>query len=90
MTEAFVRHESGVQYLTSPLLDAHGVPHLFSLRGGGVSIDPVRSVGQDGIDACRFCEMRAVCRFEGRARTLQPMRAEQFWEVVIGKENGHG
>ena len=37
MTEAFVRHESGVQYLTSPLLDAHGVPHLFSLRGGGVS-----------------------------------------------------
>lgn len=61
-----------------------------ALRGGGVSIDPVRSVGQDGIDACRFCEMRAVCRFEGRARTLQPMRAEQFWEVVIGKENGHG
>lgn len=37
MTEAFVRHDAGVQYLTSPLLASYGIPHLFSLRGGGVS-----------------------------------------------------
>ena len=39
-----------------------------ALREGGVFIDPVRSAGPDGVDACRFCDMRAVCRFEGQPR----------------------
>lgn len=43
-----------------------------ALREGGVFIDPVRSAGPDGVDACRFCDMRAVCRFEGQPRELAP------------------
>ncbi len=60
-----------------------------ALREGGVSIDPVRSLSPDGVDACRFCEMRAVCRFEGQPRVLSPMGAAQFWEWITAKEGGN-
>ena len=59
-----------------------------ALREGGVFIDPVRSAGPDGVDACRFCDMRAVCRFEGQPRELAPMGAARFWELVTQEEGG--
>ena len=51
-------------------------------------LDPVRSAGPDGVDACRFCDMRAVCRFEGQPRELAPMGAARFWELVTQEEGG--
>ena len=51
------------------------------VRGGAVPIDPVTS-GANGADACKFCEMRAVCRHEGEPRLLPRLTAEQFWDSL--------
>lgn len=37
MKENFVRHEARITYYTSPLLDRHGIKHMFTTRRGGVS-----------------------------------------------------
>lgn len=60
-----------------------------SLRKGRASIDPVKSAGQDGVDACRFCDMRAVCLREGEAQELAPLAASDFWKLLRQRERTH-
>lgn len=37
MYESFNQHKNGAEYLTSPLFDSYGIPHMFSTKNGGVS-----------------------------------------------------
>ncbi|NLT58429.1 MAG: hypothetical protein GXX99_05655 [Clostridiales bacterium] len=65
-----------------------------ALQQGQVSVNPIRDRRRAGVDACRFCDMAPVCRWEGEERTPAALSAADFWRAVLrqaaAREGEHG
>lgn len=56
---------------------------------GEITINPFDDAAQDGLHSCQYCEMRPICRYDGKrtARREYPrFRRAEFWERIEGGE----
>ena len=85
---AAVTDEAGFRALTQRALKKAG-EHLEAIRGGLAAIAPAESRQQT---PCRYCDWRAVCRFDarldqGRVRRFVKMNAAEVMEALkLGKD----
>jgi ATP-dependent helicase/DNAse subunit B len=61
------------------------------ITSGCVDVNPLTSHVEKKPDACKYCDMRPVCRYEGEGRTMPRLAEDDFWRAIGGEkvaENG--
>ncbi len=56
---------------------------------GSVVVNPLTKRGSKKPDACQFCDMQPVCRFEGEGRNMPYLAEEDFWRAIGGETVVH-
>ena len=54
---------------------------------GYVAVNP-QTNSTDKIDACYFCDMRPVCKYEGKGIKMPTVSKDEFWQKIGGNQNG--
>lgn len=58
------------------------------IASGSIEVNPLTSHVEKKPDACKYCDMRPVCRYEGEGRTMRHLAEEDFWRAIGGDEVG--
>ncbi|HWQ50387.1 MAG TPA: PD-(D/E)XK nuclease family protein, partial [Terriglobales bacterium] len=56
------------------------------IASGSVEVNPLTTRGEQKPDACKFCDMRPVCRYEGAGRGMPYLSEEDFWRAIGGEK----
>jgi len=71
------------QYAGRVLNEAAG-----KIASGCVEVNPLTSHIEKKPDACKYCDMRPVCRYEGEGRNMPRLTEEDFWRAIGGDNVG--